>query len=475
MPSSNRLVAYSECAIPYFAQTDGSCPSLTDKPANSEEVDNIKSMGHSKGTSAGVIPAADASVHDQEKLSSPNPNAVITLSTKKLASDRASNKKRLQQYRGKAKKSLSSKLEVRRMEAIEDDSSKSISKPSYDTPTQLTNSPPNIESNFACKNLLQSSGHEIGQSSKLEKVDIDTICSSASTTSSSPLASKAEKMLQDRRRRSKGEDRASQQAHPTKFSARPLTHQDEEEKIACDRNGYFCNDQPRLATRYNTSARFIENDVSTSVPATAYDSDSAGSSCNESGTTSGSNSVYRQDKRIVQAAAKDLSKRRKHPLKDPPGQLSKDKSVNLSSHSNWDSDWGGNASMVSMDFDKFVSVVDEQVAAFRDFVGVLTKAKGKSKFRKPAAANVPADVEDVAIEVEYVEDSFDDDDPKVDLGVCTAPMDDMVRNSLQFSDASKTKTCGGFQLSCNDMLPTGEPSWERKPCVRKQSKSNAYV
>ena len=72
------------------------------------------------------------------------------------------------------------------------------------------------------------------------------------------------------------------------------------------------------------------------------------------------------------------------------------------------------------------------------------------------------------------EDSFDDDDPKADLGLCTAPMDDMVRNSLEFSDASKAKTCG-LQLSCSDMLPTGEPSCERKPSIRKQSNWNAYV
>ena len=172
---------------------------------------------------------------------------------------------------------------------------------------------------------------------------------------------------------------------------------------------------------------------------------------------------------------KNISRRRKHGLKDPPGQCSKNKSLNHSSHSNWDSDWGGNGSMVAMDFDKFVTVVDEQVAAFRDFVEGITQVKGKQKPRKPPSANAPLDIEDVAIEVEYVEDSFDEDDPKADLGLCAAPVDKMVRESLDFSDGSKEKAWGDFQLSCNDMLPTGEPSCEQKPYARKQNKRNSYV
>jgi hypothetical protein len=83
------------------------------------------------------------------------------------------------------------------------------------------------------------------------------------------------------------------------------------------------------------------------------------------------------------------------------------------------------------------------------------------------------DVEDVAIEVEYVEDSFDDDDddPRTNLGFCTVPM-----NGGDFPGGAKTRACGDYQMSCNEMLPTGEPSWERKPHVRKQSqRKNAYV
>ena len=495
MPLDVGLVIESEYStLPDVTQSTNSLASLN--VASRCEIDDC--LGHDKETI--VIEksiAVAVKTHDREKSPLPNPNATITLSTKKLASDRASNKKRLQQYRGKAKKTLSSKIDSTRIEVVEDDSSKSESKPSYsssdnfDSRGHVSYIPSTTaDSKFDLNNLLQSSGNETEQSSKPGKTDfdreaVDIIFGSASTSSSSPLASKAERMLQDRRRRSKGENVVSHQLPSTAFSAGPLDKMlqkvVDEESTNCDRNGYFCSDRPRLSTRYNTSDRFLETDTPTSEPAImAYDSDSVESSCNESGNTSGSNSGYRQEERRKSQESRASSKLRKNSLKDPPGQVSNDKSVNLSSHSNWDSDWGGNVSMVSMDFDKFVAVVDEQVAAFRDFVGGgiqrhITQKKGKSNSRKPFATNVPTEVEDVAIEVEYVEDSFDDDDPNADLGLCTAPVDDIVRKSLNFSDGSKAKTCGAFQMSCNEMLPTGEPSCERKPNTRNQNKRNVYV
>jgi hypothetical protein len=87
----------------------------------------------------------------------------------------------------------------------------------------------------------------------------------------------------------------------------------------------------------------------------------------------------------------------------------------------------------------------------------------------------PAEVEDVAIEVEYVEDSFDDDDPGGDLGFCTAPIEDVVRGSLDFSKNSKAGLSRKLTEPCSGMLPTGEPSYERKPTDRKHSHRNGYV
>ena len=477
-------VGISESIAPPFTQGDDSIPSLLQSFARSNELDDRKSTCHIEDTMVDDVSDAADRVQNPGKYPSLNTAATISLSTKKLASDRASNKKRLQQYRGKVKKTLSSKLESLRMGDAEDDSSKSTTKRPDGSLGHAARVPPAaVKPTFNINDMLQSSGYEAGQSSKPEKSDVDketinTIGSSASTTSSSPLASKAEKVLQDRRRRSKSNKYPLQAAHPTEFSTRPQSNQGlvDEEPITCDRNGYFCHDQPRLPSRYNTSARFLEADTLNSAPvAAAYDSGSVDSSCHESGTTSGSNSGYGQEGRRIMQEKKNISRRRKHGLKDPPGQCSKNKSLNHSSHSNWDSDWGGNGSMVAMDFDKFVSVVDEQVAAFRDFVEGITQVKGKQKPRQPPNANAPLDIEDVAIEVEYVEDSFDEDDPKADLGLCAAPVDKMVRESLDFSDGSKEKAWGDFQLSCNDMLPTGEPSCEQKPYARKQNKRNSYV
>jgi hypothetical protein len=188
-----------------------------------------------------------------EKTLLPNSNKAITLSTKKLASDRASNKKRLQQYRGKTKKTLSSKLEATQLGMAEDDSSKSESKLSYHASDimniheSLAHLPSTKANNFDLNGLMQLSGNETRQSLKMEKVDpeteaLETIRSAASTSSSSPLASKAERMLQNRRRRNKGEDRTSQHIHPSVLSISPPDHLSQtigdEEPVSYSRKGF---------------------------------------------------------------------------------------------------------------------------------------------------------------------------------------------------------------------------------------------
>jgi hypothetical protein len=205
---------------------------------------------------------------------------------------------------------------------------------------------------------------------------------------------------------------------------------------------------------------------SESVPVTtAYDSESVESSCNESGTTSGSNGrYYREEKQLTKQKNKP-SKYRKQPVKNATGQVLQDKSVNLSNHSNWDSDWGGNLSMASMDFEKFASVVDEQVSALRDFIGVgRTKIAPRPKnISVPTSPTASVDIEDVAIEVEYVADSMDGVEA-TDLGFCANPVHDLVRKTLDFSKGSKETL----------QVPSG-PSRERKPSVSKHSKRHAYV
>jgi hypothetical protein len=68
-----------------------------------------------------------------------------------------------------------------------------------------------------------------------------------------------------------------------------------------------------------------------------------------------------------------------------------------------------------------------------------------------------------------------DDDFNPNLGFCTAPVDDIVRQSLQFSSGAKAYLCRGFHEPYTEMSPTGEPSCERIAATRKQSNRNGYV
>ena len=107
-----------------------------------------------------VSDAADR-VQNPGKYPSLNTAATISLSTKKLASDRASNKKRLQQYRGKVKKTLSSKLESMRTGDAEDDSSKSTTKRPDGSLGHAARVPPAaVKPTFNINDMLQSSGRK---------------------------------------------------------------------------------------------------------------------------------------------------------------------------------------------------------------------------------------------------------------------------------------------------------------------------
>jgi hypothetical protein len=460
------------------------------KPKNSEPLHQID-----RQTSISTLYSPETR-HPVEKVLPNNDSSrpPISLSTKKLASDRALNKKRLQQYRGKAKKATIAKISSSEALSHENGSRRDLSlEEKVDHVVSVSNLQSSQgKSSFDFDGLLRSSGTATERFGKPDVEDevFAAICSTSSTTSSSPLASKAEKMLQDRRKRSNGQHRKRVE-EPSQCSRRPQSFFNCYDINDTDDVGEGCttqfpedvteDGQPRLFTRYNTSSRFMDVEASQSAPEeVVYDSETVDSSFNETETTGSNSGYFGLDRQFVVEEKKEAPERRKAPVKDPPGQMSDEKSVNLSSQSAWDSDWGGSISMVSLDFNKLASAVDEQVAAFRDFVGVTSKkppksSKVKSHLKPPSTSKAPPEVEDVAIEVEYVEDSFDDENPRVGLGFCTAPIDYVVRGSLDFSFDSKASISRKFTEPCSGMLPTGEPSYERKPTGRKHSHRNGYV
>jgi hypothetical protein len=196
----------------------------------------------------------------------------------------------------------------------------------------------------------------------------------------------------------------------------------------------------------------------------------------ETGTTGSDSRFFAVNKRRI--PGEDAKKRRPLHESRATAEVMEEKSVNMSSNSAWDSDWVADVSMVSFDFNKIASAVDEQVAALRDFVGGQKRKTSKSNLTLPIPKADPMDVEDVAIEVEYVEDSDDDveededyeDDPEADLRMCAAPLGDVMKSSLQC-----TETKRAFPSSCSEMLPAGQPSFEQKPTSRKSSGRTGYV
>ena len=118
----------------------------------------------------------------------------------------------------------------------------------------------------------------------------------------------------------------------------------------------------------------------------------------------------------------------------------------------------------SFDFGKFASAVDEQISSLRDFV---ESAAGKAEPTKKRRLKIPQrhlldpfDSEDVAIEVEYVDD---EDDESSSQSVDNEPnaFDD------PFGEAFDKKAMQYVE----EAAPAGEPSYER-PNPRRSREQN---
>jgi hypothetical protein len=290
-------------------------------------------------------------------------------------------------------------------------------------------------------------------------------------SAASSLAGRAEKALQKRRRQKGGNGQASEdalRAHDlltSKVLSRPQHGKNQNVGSECSgengrRDLSMKQGKARLSTRYTTSSRFIDSDgQSTSVGTRrmvsegasveqsvlpSASSESLESSCLslETGTTGSDSRYYAgnakpQKEKRLQGNLFDQVEERSKPL-NFHSRRSACENVSIKEIA---SDWVGDVSAASFDINRLATDVNEKVSALRRFCERQKTFKPGLKLPKREDL-VASPVEDVAIEVEYLDDSVDEDNPD--------------------SDLHTAMECSG------EVPPAGEPSFERQPPVKHQ-------
>lgn len=266
--------------------------------------------------------------------------------------------------------------------------------------------------------LLPDSGTP---SSLARDQDFDRALETATSSASSPssLANKAERVLQERRRKS--------QDHEVGRAVEPqgISHKDDMEEfanrvregipthgretvVARRQNSRVPDDSSALgvrslSSRYNVSSRFMEQDGRESLASEsmqgALSNDEESSLMMSAASTNASPPLAPGSRKLKQEATPKQRRAR-----SKPSDSSVASSVNTANLSAWDASRVSDiASLMSFDLKKFASAVDERVAVLRDFVGGPTD-EGEAQRRQ----ELDMEMEDVAIEVEYVEEDGED-------------------------------------------------------------------
>jgi hypothetical protein len=261
----------------------------------------------------------------------------------------------------------------------------------------------------------------------------------------------------------------------------------------------------RLFKRYNTSSRFMDNDISTVASPACATSDGASDfiqhshstaipeSRSDAGTessfgtietaSSGSDSRYHQQdskemelenqsryQQVTKVGNSDgiiADRGASSPVNLVSEQFLKEKALNMDelrsacktvTVKDLADDLVNDVNLVSADIRNFAGGINERMFALKEYVGRSNETGTESLSLLPKCQNlVPFDTEDVAIEVEYLDDnSIDDvdddedyDDPREDFGVCTAHVDQTIddvdealiklRPTLTCMESPKTK------------------------------------
>jgi len=327
----------------------------------------------------------------------------------------------------------------------------------------------------------------------------------SSTFSGSSLADKAKKHLQAKRQKGRRIDEVQAPERSTQESL-PFSHQPffDETAFAQDvasprgHENSVSAEEKRMAagmsTRYNTSSRFMDSDLSMtystpvavdepSLGDTATDHDSASDSYRTIESASSDSRSYENDRRRT-------SRNRRHQAKPEKAYKS---SLGAVPENFLDESAGHMGSFTRA----FESLGIKQIAAdvarevSNATVDITKLARGvndsmkslRSEARTVGCKSLPkCDAldayvgEDVAIEVEYLEDSVvERDDPAADLGGHCTLVDEAVVDEedllpLWSDDVSKTP-------ADRFSLPTGQPSFEMPPTRRRNGKQrlSAYV
>lgn len=210
------------------------------------------------------------------------------------------------------------------------------------------------------------------------------------------------------------------------------------------------DDSRRLTTRYNSATRFLDEAAETARGAPYGGGESFESSLlSHDSITTGSFARY--DDRGNQPRQRYGNKKQ--------GQTDReDRSVNTraSNQSAWDPTNLDMSSLVSsIDFKKIATAVDEQVSALRDLVGQQVTPRGTQQSNGARLSAESLEVEDVAIEVEYLpeytEDGTLEAEAGSDLGVRVSPKNEKDQQSQENNAQTES-----------NMLP-GEPSFEQQP------------
>ena len=358
---------------------------------------------------------------------------------------------------------------------------------------------------------------------------------SSGVTGSSPLANKAERLLQKRRKSRK----PAPEQHPTaaKKSEQKVLYGGQQNQGVAERTNSTVmphlqmkdtvepvhartktrqvlhmvgeNESPAskmrreagFATKYQTSSRFIETDiggpnarnVNTHPDAVSVeDTMSMGSATSSfrtpetgsTGSVTGSESYVPsfgrdRDTRSRKARISDRDGKSVATLETVPDEFIDESSSNMDVFkrafesvglAQIASDWAGEVTMAGLDITRLAKNMNSRVQSF----------KGGKKWAAPGSCthrgDVPFDEEDVAIEVEYLEDSvvdvsFEEDTHNIrDLGGC-ALVDDAVEDDTTWDDDTKLRSRVDSQQA-----PTGQPSFEHPPSNKTRSVTKAaYV
>ena len=308
------------------------------------------------------------------------------------------------------------------------------------------------------------------------------ICETASSTVStpSPLASKAEKLLQERRRRSFScdtLDRMAQVNDPVRSSEFSETSQSEPEYVDpmpyADLDQQEMEEQPQDNTKvgrssvYHSSGRFVDPPGAMNPQAPSRLARKLGGSTTNSSVASDNMSKTLS----VDTSMSSSPVRHRQTKRSDRSVASESKSVNTAGNATWDPS-KDIASLMSFDLKKIATAVDEQVSVIRDFVGGPQKSPSVGMM-KSFECGMNNDVEDVAIEVEYIEgSSVDLDEAASDLGVFADPsLEDEPTQLAPRKKAPLTPTQQTRRTKNSDMTP-GEPSFEQVP---RQQGRRGYV